>query len=128
MIITCYTKNTPQEIHKVIYLTIAKTEFDKITLGNIEDNNACFAFHKNGFTVASAWVDCNEKIDDEDEDGFCTYLEVKENTPLVATNNCDEDMICIQENTQFICDWYKEMNEILLEERVFIPAKRRTAP
>ena len=50
----------------MIYLTIEKTEFDKITLGNIEDNNACFAFHKNGFTVASAWVDCNENIDDED--------------------------------------------------------------
>ena len=111
----------------MIYLTIAKTEFDKITLGNIEDNNACFAFHKNGFTVAYAWVACEEEIENED-DGFYVQLEVKENTPLVATNNCDEDMICIQENTQFICDWYKEMNEILLEERVFIPAKRRTAP
>ena len=111
----------------MIYLTIAKTEFDKITLENIEDNNSCFAFHKNGFIVTYAWVACEEEIENED-DGFYVQLEVKENTPLIATNNFDEDMICIQERTQFICDWYKEMNELLSESRVFIPAKRRTAP
>lgn len=112
----------------MIYLTIAKTEFDKITLENIEDSNACFAFHKNGFTVASAWVECNEKTDDEDEHGFCTYLEVNYDAPLTATNDCDEDRICISENTKFICDWYKEMNEHLYEEREIVSAKRHTAP
>lgn len=112
----------------MIYLTIAKTEFDKITLENIEENGACFAFHKNGFQCLTAWVDCNEKIDDEDGNGFGKYLEVEYDTPLTATNDIDEDMICIAENTQFICDWYKEMNEYLYDKYEVVSARRYTAP